>query len=430
MRTLAAPFCEVCNRRVREVMMPHVVTGDLSITPWGYFQDPKVHPYWQTPDVWVDNDGDGVQEPDEPLIGKPDNQLFARVTNTGTEPSGPFQVRFSYVPYTTVIDLANSQPIGTVARPSLDPTLSDEVEITWPLDAIPPEFAGIDHFCVIVEILHDECDTSDHQAQNNFGNVQTASPAPAPLPFFITNILDADAVGALEIEPSPPPRGWRIRANVQNLEEIPLAPRETRRIVLEFEYRPPRGEVQGEEQVEGEGVVEQDFDVSFRLEGQVLGGVSSRIRVVPERGGRRSLSLHLGAALPRGDFGDRYDDGPSAVLDADYRLGERHSLVGLLGYYRFDGAVEGVSDADLWSVSLDLKWEFGSGAVRPYLQAGPGIYIPDSGSTELGYNLGGGIDFEVAPAWDFEVGADYHAAPGTDPDVEFFNLHLGVVHRF
>lgn len=432
MRTLSADFCAVCNRRVRQVMAVHFAEGNLSITPWGYYQDPKVHPYWQTPDVWVDNDGDGIQEPDEPLIGKSDNRLFARVTNTGTLGSGAFDVRFSYVPYTTVIDLANSQSIGTVSRPSLGAGLTDEVEITWPLDAIPPAFAGIDHFCVIVEILQDECSTGDNRAQNNFANVQTMGPSPAPLPFYITNILEVDAVGALEVEPIPPVRpGWRIDANVSNLEQIPLAPRETKKIVLQLRHDPPMEEERLSKEQRGTAeLVEQDFDVTFRLEGQVLGGVSSRVRVLPERDGRRSLSFHLGAGIPRGDFDDLFDEGPTVILDADYRLRPRLYVVGLLGYHRFDAALEGLSDAELWSVSVDLKWELLPGTVRPYVQAGPGIYIPDSGSTEPGFNVGAGVDFRIAPAWSFETGVDYHNVTGADPDVEFLVPHAGVIYRF
>jgi hypothetical protein len=432
MRVLSADFCAVCNRRIRQVMSAHFSEGNLSITPWGYFQSPKVHPYWQTPDVWADNDGDGVQGSDEPLIGKPDNRLFARVTNSGTLPSGAFDVRFSYVPYTTVIDLANSQPIGTVSRPSLAASGTDVVEIPWPLDSVPPAFAGIDHFCVIVEILHDECRTGDNQAQNNFVNVQTLSPAPAPLPFFITNILAVDAVGALEVEPFPARPGWHIRANVPDLGHIPLAPRETKRIVLELDYRPTS---QAEElavarPVAVTEVVEQDFDVTFRLEGQVLGGVSSRVRVLPGSGGGRSLSLHLGGVFPRGDFGDLYDGGPSVVLDAGYRLTPQLSLVGFVGYHRLDAAVEEVSDTELWIVSLDVKWELLTGAVRPYLQAGPGAYVPESGSTELGFNVGAGVDIVLAPAWVLELGADYHEAPGATPDVELLNPHVGLIYRF
>jgi hypothetical protein len=432
MRTLSADFCAVCNRRIRQVMSAHFSEGNLAVTPWGYFQSPKVHPYWQTPDVWADNDGDGVQESDEPLIGKPDNRLFARVTNSGTLPSGAFDVRFSYVPYTTVIDLAASQPIGTVSRPSLAASGTDVVEIPWPLDAVPPAFAGIDHFCVIVEILHDECATGDNQAQNNFVNVQTLSPAPAPLPFLIANVLDVDAVGALEVEPFPARPGWHIRANVPDLGHIPLAPRETKRIVLELDYRPTS---QAEEPtvarpVAVTEVVEQDFDVTFRLEGQVLGGVSSRVRVVPAGGGRRSLSLHLGGAFPQGDFGDLYDGGPSVALDAGYRLTPRLSLVGLLGYHRLDAAVEGLSDTDLWTLSLGLQWDLLTGPMRPYLRAGPGAYVPESGSTEAGFNVGAGVDLDLAPSWVLELGADYHGASGIEPDLELLTAHVGAIYRF
>jgi hypothetical protein len=89
-----------------------------------------------------------------------------------------------------------------------------------------------------------------------------------------------------------------------------------------------------------------------------------------------------------------------------------------------------VGDTELWIVSLDVKWELLTGAVRPYLQAGPGAYVPESGSTELGFNVGAGVDLVLAPAWVLELGADYHEAPGATPDVELLNPHVGLIYRF
>ena len=177
-------------------------------------------------------------------------------------------------------------------------------------------------------------------------------------------------------------------------------------------------------------MVDQNFDITFRLEGQVLGGVSSHVRVVPAARRDWSLSLHIGEAFPQGDLDPPYDEGPSVVFDAGYRVNRNFSLVGLLGYHHFDAAVAGLSDIDLWSLSIDLRWEPLTGKVRPYLQAGPGVYFPESGSSEAGYNLGVGMSFELNPAWDLEVGINYHAAPGFVPDVEFFQPLVGLIYRF
>lgn len=428
MRVLHTDFCAVCNRRIRQVMSDHLSSPNLAITPWGYARNPRDHPYWQSPDVWVDNDLDGVQEPDEPLIGKSDNRLFARISNLGDLPSGPFQVRFSYVPYTTVIDLPNSQPIGTVSRPGLGAGLTDEVEISWPLDAVPPEFAGIDHFCVIVEILTEECDAGNNKAQNNFTSIETQMPAPAKLAFLVENVLDVAAFGALEIELTPPAPGWTFKADVPNLSRFPLQPREKRRIELELHYRQPPGE-NGDGGGAG-GPVEQDLDITFRLEGQVLGGVSARVRVLPDAGGRWSASLHLGVVDPRSGIGDFFHEGPSVMLDVGYRLTDRVSLIGYLGSHRFDSEIGGVWDAKFWSLSAVLRWELGGGPLRPYLQAGPGLYDLDYGSTEWGYLLGAGVAYELAPAWDLELGVNYHVWPEVSPDIEFLQPLVGLVRYF
>ncbi|UCE25416.1 MAG: hypothetical protein JSU74_05050, partial [Candidatus Zixiibacteriota bacterium] len=149
MRSLSQPFCAVCERRVKQVMAVYHAESNLHIEPWGWFKDPKVTPYWQSPDIWCDNNGNNIQEVDEPSIGKSDNHLFARIQNIGGAPSDPFDVTFSYVPYTGVIDMANRQPIQTISRPSLGAGSTDIVEVLWDLTNIPPQFSGVDHFCVI-----------------------------------------------------------------------------------------------------------------------------------------------------------------------------------------------------------------------------------------------------------------------------------------
>lgn len=421
MRTLGADFCAVCQRRVQQVMMVHFSGPNLTITPWGYFQNPKVSPYWQTPDVWVDNNGNSIQEPGEPSIGKADNHLFARVTNSGTAISGPFQVKFSYVPYTGVIDLANSQTITTINRPALAAGGTDVVEVLWPLDNIPPAFAGIDHFCVIVEIIADECASHDNRAQNNFANVPTVGPSPAPLSFYVKNILEVAAVGKLLIEPSP--AGWQVTANVADIENIPLQPKEEKLITLEFAYE------LWDDRKDPSVAVEQSFDVTFLLNGEVLGGVSSNIIARPPR--PWGVSLHLGLAYPASSpFENFFDEDVSFTLDLERRLKPRLYLVGLLGYHRFDASDPAFDDTYLWNVSLNLKYQLLSGTVRPYLAGGPGLYIPESGSSEPGVNVGLGLDFVLDPHWTFELGADHHVIFTSGGDTEFTVPHIGFIHYF
>jgi hypothetical protein len=435
MRTSSAPFCEVCNRRVRQVMMPHVVSDNLSITPWGFFLDPKVHPYWQSPDVWVDNNGNGVQESGEPSIGKADNHLFARVTNTGSAPSSPFSVTFSYVPFTGVIDMDNAQHIATINRPALAVGSSDDVEVLWDLTTIPSEFAGVNHFCVIVEINGDACATFDNRAQNNFGNVPTVGPSPAPVSMYVMNPMPEAANGRIIIEPEP--SGWEITANIPDLDSIPLAAGEEKLVTIEFRYR---GKCPAADQRPSAGMTDvpelcarEQFDLSFALDGGVLGGVSSEIlvrRPTPPRY-RWGFSLHLGGTQPYGNLDTFYGPGWMGGIDIEYALRQRLWLVGLLGYNQFsDDSILVPDGTDIWNLSLNLKYELGGAPWRGYLNGGIGAYFPDHGSTEHGFNLGFGVRRDLGPRWILELGADYHRA-GSDPDdLEFGVYHGGLIYRF
>ncbi len=287
MRNTGQPFCAACSRRLRQVFMGMSADPNLSITPWGYNLSPRAHPYWQTPDIWVDNDGNGTQESGEPSIGKSDNHLFARITNTGNAPSGSYNVTFKYVPFTGVIDMANAQTIITISRPSLAVGTPDEVEVLWDLSSIPAQFSGVDHFCIIVEITGDQCATYDNLAQNNFGNVPTVGPSPAPVSLYIKNPRPQAATGRVIIEPDP--QGWELSANVPNLAAIPLAAGEEKLITVELSYqgecpvkdRKVTIKASHEASQETPICARQPFDLSFALDGDVLGGVSSEVIVHP-----------------------------------------------------------------------------------------------------------------------------------------------------
>jgi hypothetical protein len=435
MRNSSQPFCAACSRKLRQVFMSMSSDPNLSITPWGYNMNPRVHPYWQTPDIWCDNNGNGIQESGEPSIGKADNHLFARVTNTGDAPSGTFDVTFRYVPYTGVIDMANAQHIQTISRPSLPVGGVDDVEVLWDLTTIPPQFAGVDHFCVIVEISGDACATYDNLAQNNFGNVPTVGPAPAPMSMYVMNPRAEAATGEIIIEPDP--TGWEVTANVPDLGSIPLQAGEEKLITIEFSYqgRCPAADPRTKASVSTESKLcaRETFDLSFALDGDVLGGVSSEILVrrptTPSY--RWGFSLHLGGTQPYGNLDALYGPDWMAGLDLEYAVRQRMWIVGLLGYNRFSAdSPVALGDTHVWNLSLNLKYELGGAPWRGYVNGGIGAYFPDGGGTEAGANIGAGVRGDLGTRWILELGADYHRARATPDDIEFSVLHAGLIYRF
>ncbi len=434
MRILGVEFCQVCQRRIQQILLPHYSTSNLSITPWGYFKNPKVNPYWQTPDVWCDNNGNSIQEANEPSIGLANNHLFARIKNTGTQPSGTYQVRFSYVPYTTVIDLANEQLIHTTSRPSLGAGGTDIVEVNWNLTYVPPAFAGINHFCVLVQIITDECPTYDNSAQNNFCNIPTTIGEPAPMSFYIKNILDVNAIGAIMVEPKLDQ--WKITSNVQNLDNIPLRPNEEKLITLKFNYegKCDRGiDISASERIQRAQICARaNFDVSFKLNGQLLGGVSSVIIVHPPAVQQRKLglSLHSGKTFPLRDFDIVFDGGLMFGVDVDYRLTSRFSLLGLAGLNLFNSSFPKVDDTSWWNFSFNFKYELGTTSIRPYINGGPGMYLPKKGKVKPGLNVGCGVDYSVSPPLTIESGVNYHHIFTDIQNTGFLVAHVGLIFNF
>lgn len=436
MRNLNYNFCAVCARRMQKVLMVNYGGSNLSITPWGYFLNPPSAPYWQTPDIWCDNNGNNVQEWDEPSIGKTDNHLFARITNTGSAPSVPYQVRFSYVPFTGVIDLANEQLIGVVNRPALTDGGIDTVEIIWDLTTVPPEFSGIDHFCVIVEIISGECVTYDNRAQNNFNNIPTVSPAPARVSFFIKNILEVDAVGSILITPKAPL--WEFTSNIQDLTKIPLGPKEEKLITIDCKYLGKCREATKETvKIGGRknrvGIcAKEKFDFSFQLNNQILGGVTSEILVSPKvkKGKLWHLSFHLGKTFPTGRFGILYNSGFMIGADLGYRIMPRLFLVGLFDYNGFVKGSPIMEDTYWWNLSVNLKYEFSSTRLRPYINGGAGMYFPKTGDIKPGINGGLGFDYSINGNWVLELGSDCHLIFTGGNGSGFITCHGGFIFGF
>ncbi len=141
-----------------------------------------------------------------------------------------------------------------------------------------------------------------------------------------------------------------------------------------------------------------------------------------------SFSLHVGYTLPLGNFNNNYDSDYSSSVDIDYHITPQLSLVGLFGYNRFKSGSPAVSDTYWLNLSANLKYEFSSNILRPYVNGGVGYYIPKSGGSGIGANLGFGFDYEFNPSLIFELGANYHVV--FEENIQFSVRFAGVIFRF
>ncbi|MBN1272946.1 MAG: VWA domain-containing protein [Candidatus Aminicenantes bacterium] len=157
--------------------------------------------------------------------------------------------------------------------------------------------------------------------------------------------------------------------------------------------------------------------------------VKDRQKVKP--GGRDrvfSFSLHAGYTVPLGNFKSSYDSDYSTTVDIDYHFTPKLSIVGLFGYNRFKAGSSSVGDTYWINISANLKYEFSTNIFRPYVNGGVGYYIPKSGDSGIGGNLGCGVDYTFKPYLIFELGANYHVVFGED--VQFAVGSAGIIFRF
>ncbi len=147
--------------------------------------------------------------------------------------------------------------------------------------------------------------------------------------------------------------------------------------------------------------------------------------------GQWSLSMHAGYTFPLGTLNDIYNRGLFLGFDLGYRLSPRFSLVGFLGYNRFKSAFPSIEIEDTYwlNISLNMKYEFTTKTIRPYINTGPGIYIPKTGTLRPGFNVGLGVDFSLSSGLIMELGTDYHHIFYSGSGTKFLTGHAGLIFR-
>jgi uncharacterized repeat protein (TIGR01451 family) len=110
---------------------------------------PSTTPWWDSPDIWVRNNPDGVGEHQDPVKGQT-NVVYARVWNTGTLPVGDVMVHI----YQTAPGMGLKWPgdwteIGSTSIAQLSPKQSRLVSIPW-----TPSESG--HVCLFARLVSDD----------------------------------------------------------------------------------------------------------------------------------------------------------------------------------------------------------------------------------------------------------------------------------
>ncbi len=138
------------------------------------------------------------------------------------------------------------------------------------------------------------------------------------------------------------------------------------------------------------------------------------------------ISLHVGAAIPHGLLANSFNTGPSVGADLEYRFTKMFSAETFLGYDHF-----GAAGQDFWFTHLSeyAKVTFGTGQVRPFVDAGLGVYF-DSNSTHFGGGAGGGVQFWIQPKFALEGSYNFHAVNSSGSATKYSTVLAGLRFAF
>ncbi len=243
-------------------------------------------PEYDTPDIWVDNDGDGVQEPGVPVVDKV-NRLFARIRNEGPTAAKNVEVTFTYAPAGTwSFDPTKFKSVNSSGASVTIPHLgakgsadsSKEIEVAWFLDRQEKNgnewgnhaVEEFENFCIRVEITYaGDADTGNNKAMKNFVQVPVRPGTPTSLSFLVGNPRTVAALADFAISGIPDSWEYELASTDPELPviepgaPIPLEAGAVRRLTLTL-YPP-----------EGASEIHQSLALRTFIDGEEIGGIAA-----------------------------------------------------------------------------------------------------------------------------------------------------------
>ena len=83
-----------------------------------------------------------------------------------------------------------------------------------------------------------------------------------------------------------------------------------------------------------------------------------------------------------------------------------------------------------WNISPSLRYHFPLKRFKPFINTGPGLYIPREGEIRLGVKAGLGIDYQINDRLLFEMGTDYHHTFAKKTVTSFDGIKLAIDNKF
>lgn len=224
---------------------------------------PKDKFFWLSPDIWLDNDGDGKAD-EKPIVGGT-NRLFARVHNRGTLVAKDIKVKFYANKANTYFSFEEASVIGTNFIPAIEAGESVITSITWEKVKETNFWAfGVAVSSKEDPITFDEPVKDSNLAYRSFWDVYTQQGKPVVLKFRIQNPFYTNTEVNLTLDTQRIPANWNVCLGKTSFN---LLARESKPVLLIV--------TPAINPTVKEGII----NVVARVGGEMVGGVSYRIKV-------------------------------------------------------------------------------------------------------------------------------------------------------
>ncbi len=139
-------------------------------------------------------------------------------------------------------------------------------------------------------------------------------------------------------------------------------------------------------------------------------------------------SFHIGGTFMHSPLSSSYGSSVSVGGDLEYRFTHIFSAETFVGYDRFTAKFTG---PDFWFTHLSeyAKLTFGTGPLRPFVDAGLGVYF-DTGAAHFGGGFGLGMQYWPKRKVALEGSYNFHAVQGSSGTAKYSTALLGVRYSF
>ena len=146
------------------------------------------------------------------------------------------------------------------------------------------------------------------------------------------------------------------------------------------------------------------------------------------------VSFHSGVTLP---YEDWYEEAGcfNYIINLEYHFILRWAVVLEVAYNDFWWR-DPREHFPWWNISPTIRYYLPMARFKPFINCGPGFYIPDKGDNRFGTKIGLGLDYPISDRINIEVGTDFHYIFEGDKDIlyqnkktSFQHFHTGITYK-